>query len=634
MPGASAERRGTSLGSVLRWLLVAGVLALSLLSAPPASAHSELQRSDPLDGGMVPVGRDYIDLWFGQLMAPSSSTFVVRAEDGSVVPTTVSGSQATTYVRVSVPPLTRQIYTLKWQVFSLEDGHTTSGTITFGAGVRPPTESSQGSQLPSAAYFLVKWSDLTALMLAIGALAVGDRALRPLGKKSQRRARTLGFFAALGAVYAGALTPFMRGFDMTNGFGLWFSQTWMLLTQTGWGQLWIAREAAVVVAFLSLWIWSRRIDRPTIPARLAGVALLSAAALDAWAGHSSSLPSDTIPMAVSSAAHLLAAGVWAGGLIVLVVASAPVLRKGGEARLSALSTMWSSFSPMAAVASVVLLASGLYETGHHLPSLSAVTSTFYGGVVGAKTLLIVLALALAGLNTLVVHPGIARWIAARLPAPLGRVITGRARRGPLVRTVRVEALALSVALVLAAALVSSATSREVVNARTPSTVNANTVDGLFITFEEVPAGPGYGRLLVRISDIIRPNPAPVEEVDVDLSGPDGQQWSVPLVPDAAEVDLYDARTTEPGPGDWTATIWVHRSGAVETVATSTWNVPSKAADGYGPFRIATTALAAILLAVLVTGVWIRRRNRRRRQTRPPDPHQQSESPRVPASVGS
>ena len=113
-----------------------------------------------------------------------------------------------------------------------------------------------------------------------------------------------------------------------------------------------------------------------------------------------------------------------------------------------LASVWRTFSPMAAIASVVLVATGLYETGRHVPDLAALTSTLYGRAVAAKLLLVLGALALAGVNTLLVNPRLAARVGAALRRPPGWAPVSLGRFGV---TVTAEALVL-VAAVAAAAL--------------------------------------------------------------------------------------------------------------------------------------------------------------------------------------
>ena len=119
----------------------------------PLRRTAELERSDPLDGAVVPVGRTTLTLWFGESVATPSSSFVLRTQDGSIVPTTASGPRDTTVIEIGTDPLKRDTYQLDWRVFSLDDGHTTSGTLVFGAGVRPATPTSSDAQIPP-----LRWS--------------------------------------------------------------------------------------------------------------------------------------------------------------------------------------------------------------------------------------------------------------------------------------------------------------------------------------------------------------------------------------------------------------------------------------------------------------------------------------------
>lgn len=582
-----------------------GALLLVLLVPSAAQAHSGLERSDPLDGGVVPVGRTSLTLWFGEPVIAFSSSFVLRTQDGAVVPTTASGRRGTTVVEIEADPLERDTYQLDWRVISLDDGHTTSGTLVFGAGLRPAPPTSRGAQIPPPALILVRWVGLTALLAAIGALTVGDRVLRTLGEQVRRRARTIGLLAVLTAWWAGALTPMFSTFDQGVGLGLWWDQTWLFLVDTPAGRYWLARQVAMTVAVAAVLVWRRRLARPQWPATAALLALTAAAVCEAWAGHAATLVSGSTLVGVAATAHLLAAGVWAGGLGVLAWCLVPTLRRGRGQRGSLLGPVWRAYSPLAAAATVVLLATGLIEAGHHLPGLGAVTSTVYGAGVAAKTGLMVVALGLAAVNTAVVHPGLAARAGAKVPVnALRRLTLSSTRR--FAATVTAEAVVLGLAVAMAAVVTSTATSREFLDAQRPTTVHAERADGLFVTFEEVPGGPATGRLIVRLRSIVRPDPAPVTGVDVDLSGRGGHVL-VPLA--ATDPGRYEGTTAEPGAGTWTAVVQVHRTNASDTVTTSSWTVQPRPAEG-GLFEVVTTALGALLLSLLAATLLILRRRRR------------------------
>ena len=580
-------------------------LLLTLMVPSAAQAHSELQRSDPIDGAVVPVGRTTLTMWFGESVATASSSFVLRTGDGSIVPTSASGQRATTVVEITTDPLERATYQLDWRVFSLDDGHTTSGTLVFGAGLRPEPPTSRDSQIPPSALVLVRWVDLSALLAAIGALTVGDRVLRTLGDRVRRRARTIGLLAALTSWYAGALTPLFRTSDETLGLGLWWDQTWLVLVDTPAGRFWLARQVALTLAVVAMAVWRRKLVRPQRPAAVAWLALTAAAVCEAWAGHAATLASGAALVGVAATAHVLAAGVWAGGLGVLAWCLVPTLRQARGRRGRLLGPVWRAYSPVAAISTVILLATGLIEAGHHLPGLGAVTSTVYGAGVAAKTVLMVVALGLAAVNTAAVHPELAARAGVRLPYGVLRRLTLSSPRR-FAATVVAEAVVLGLAVGLAAVVTSTATSREDLDARRPTTVHVERADGLFVTFEEVPGGPAKGRLIVRLRSVVRPDPAPVTGVDVALSGPTGRAL-VPLA--VTDPNRYEGTTVEPGAGTWTATVQVHRTNAADTVTTSSWTVQPKSTAG-GLFEVVTTALAALLLALLTATLLVLRRRRR------------------------
>jgi copper transport protein len=358
---------------------------------------------------------------------------------------------------------------------------------------------------------------------------------------------------------------------------------------------------AVLVACAALLAWAARPSARAVAARTGTVALVAVALLEARAGHASTLVGGTFVATAASAGHMLAAGVWAGGLLVL-------LRREG------LALIGRGFSPMAAISSVVLLATGLYQTGRHVLDLHGLTSTVYGVAVSGKAALVVLALGLAGLNTLLVNPTLA--------ARLGQM----ARRGPDWTPVPVgrfgflvcaEALVLVAAVGVAALATAVPSSREVAAADRTTAPQHATVDGLFLTVEQVPAGPDKSRVVVRVRSTVLPAPSPVRGVDVQLVGPGDSSTRFDL--ERVEDGRYEAVSRAPGAGRWTAWVAVRRPGLPDAVAEVHWTVTEPAGDDTTPMRAVTTALAAVLIAALGTVTGLVARRRRRLVNRPPAP---------------
>jgi copper transport protein len=328
------------------------------------------------------------------------------------------------------------------------------------------------------------------------------------------------------------------------------------------------------------------------------------------AGHAADLPARSGVASVAAAAHLVAAGVWAGGLVVLAVCLLPVMRREPDLRGPMVATAWRTFSPLAAVATVVLVATGLYESGRYMPDIGSVTSTLYGGAVFAKVVLLALALALAGVNTLLVHPNLAEPVGRLLRRPVGWAPVSLRRFGTVVA---IEVSVLLVAAVVAAVLTSVPPARDVDAAATATTtLRSANVDGLFITFEEVAAGPGTGRLIVQARSTVKLEQGPVVGATVLLVGPTGA-LEVPLR--EVEPGRYEA-VTPIVPGGWEASVSLRREGRADAVMQASWTITDPASDALHPLELVTTGLAVLLLAALAFAVGSRRRTRSQRPAPP------------------
>lgn len=592
---------GGGAGRAVRRLTVALLAAVlvALSCAAPAGAHSEAVRSDPPNGGMVREGATSVTLWFDEPVGAAASSFRLRTLAGLAVPGTVTLAAGGEQVTLTTQPLARGQYVLEWHALSLADGHTSSGTVVFGAGLRPDAVAVSGSGLPPWTLLALRWVDLALLLVTIGALAVGGRVLGaggPAVAGARARVRRAAVLTGAATAYAGIVTPLLRTRGDTVSTGAWLQQTWVTLVGTDWGRCWLAREVALVVAVVALVRWRRSGEVPSRGRGVALGALGAAVLLQSVGGHAAALPTGSATTALMSTGHVLAAGVWTGGLAVLVVTLGPVLRGSGSWPPGT-RAVWRAYSPLAAVSAGVLLATGLYQAGHHVPDPAGLRTTVYGLAVSAKVVLVALALAVAGISSLTVHPA----AGARLPARLRPAPDGPAR---LARSTAAETLLLGAAVLAAAVLTLVPTSRDVAIATRPSTPDFGTSGGLFVTFEAVPAGPDATRLLTRVRSTVQPEPAPVQGVDVRLSGPGGVV--VPVALERVEDGRFEASTTALSPGAWSGEVAVHRAGLRDAVLASTWRVQSTVEAADSGFRRACS-LAGWLLLALVGGLVVRAR---------------------------
>jgi hypothetical protein len=116
----------------LRVLAVAGLLVVAVLgAATTASAHSQLERTDPADGSTIAVLPDLITLTFNQNVLGLGTVLNVTGPDGSAVDgaATVVDNTVRQPVRPGAPA---GDYTVLWRVTSA-DGHPISGRFAFTA---------------------------------------------------------------------------------------------------------------------------------------------------------------------------------------------------------------------------------------------------------------------------------------------------------------------------------------------------------------------------------------------------------------------------------------------------------------------------------------------------------------------
>ena len=597
------------------------LVAIVIGSASAASAHNNLERSDPPNGGLAAVGRTEVTLWFGEPVDERTSSFTVRRTDPSptVVQTTVVLEENGFAVRLTTPPLQRGTYSIEWAVVG-DDGHPTQGTIAFGAGVRPDGAAAQVDARPSPWNVGLRLADLGGMLLAIGALAVSGRVLGGLGDTGRAlrpRVLRLGAVAALVSLAAAVATPVLRAGEQVGptgrGDGAWQAAVGDLLLGSTWGTLWLLRIAAGAIACVALWRCGRNDpgtagedDASRRPRALvvAAVALVASAGLDAWAGHAATLPARSTVAIVAGALHVLAAGVWAGGLLVVLIGLRPVARLDPATRRVQVLATLRAYSPMAALAAGVLAATGLYLAGRHVQSLSTVSASTYGSAVVAKSLLLAVALGIAAYNTLVVNPALADRV-------LGRRVGWRPDRRRLASTATVEAVVLVAAVAAAALMTTIPTAKEVARADVLFAPAHATVDGLFVTFEAVPTGSSQ-RLLVRTEPVIRPMSAVVTGVEVEATAASAAQG-------AAGVERVALRKTEEGryegslagarEGDWQATLVLHRTWSNDSVVVVPWS--SGVGEQPTPLERTTSALALLLLAGMASVLALVMARRRR-----------------------
>jgi putative copper resistance protein D len=183
-----------------------------------------------------------------------------------------------------------------------------------------------------------------------------------------------------------------------------------VLTDTQFGsvlQVRLLLAAAMAVLFVVL---ARRRNGALKFLRLAAVAI-GAVLLGslAWTGHAGGATGSGADVhLVADILHLLAAGVWIGGLFPLALVLAQLGRMGDYQSLATCAKILGRFSNLGIVAVAVLVASGIVNTWFLTAHMRGLVGTPYGQVLLIKIALFLAMLCLAADNRLRLLPRIAR----------------------------------------------------------------------------------------------------------------------------------------------------------------------------------------------------------------------------------
>ncbi|MFD8883916.1 copper resistance CopC/CopD family protein [Streptomyces erythrochromogenes] len=387
--------------------LVAAILALVLGGAGSAFAHAGLRGSDPAEGSVLATAPKQVTLTFTESVGFSDDSLrVLSPENARVNPRPaqhVDGKDNTARVELS-DKLAQGTYTVAWRVVSA-DGHPISGAFIFSIGKPSGTAAvvatdSLEDTAAARLYGFLRHVAYSGLALLVGAAAFvllcwpTAAAVRPV-----RRLLTVGWVALVVSTVALLLLrgPYETAGSLTSAFDL--SQLGRTVTGRP-GIALVVRLGLLASAAVLLRRQALRLDRHedgTTPGdlgtrvRVVGAALALALAFT-WAGAEHASAGIQVPLAVPVAVlHLLAMGVWLGGLITLAI----VLRRrapgGGDVPASAIGR----FSTVAFTAIAVLVGTGMYQSWRQVGSWEALSTTSYGRILAVKLAAVVLVLAVA-----------------------------------------------------------------------------------------------------------------------------------------------------------------------------------------------------------------------------------------------
>src|SRR5215217_585609 len=362
-----------------------------LASGPTAAAHGALQSSEPAGGSSLERAPAAVTLRFTERPDPGLSTVRVLDSSGRVVAGGPAQPVAGRPLELRVPAagLPAGGYTVSWRIISAVDGHRTDGVFGFGVGA------SAAPRLPaSQAVAEVRTGPELAPAAVTGLLVFG-------GRLPGRPALLLPL--ALAAA-AGGLVAMTASAQSEAGVPL----TTMLGSTTGRWLLWRAAMLAAAAA-ATWWVLAHpapgdpRSSRPAgrmrlaLPAGRAGLLALGLAggggmAVHALAGHAAGPSSLRVLNLLAQWVHLVAVGVWIGGLAWLLAG----LRQhalAGSARAVVVR-----FSKLAGISLAAVVATGVVRAVDELGGWARLADSGFGRALDLKLVLFAGLVALGAFN--------------------------------------------------------------------------------------------------------------------------------------------------------------------------------------------------------------------------------------------
>lgn len=614
--------------------IIAGLagLILALGVAGTTFAHADLVNSEPGDGAALERAPEQLRLYFSEPLEPGILTLEISAADRRRMetgPPRLSPTDAQV-VEVDLPAaFPTGTYTVAWRILS-RDSHTVRGVFayTVGTGVapgRPLDLALPSSGPPFAAEAATRWLTFLGLFVLLGGFAfpplVLQPALRRAGLTDPRLAEpaltrwtwlawiSLGGLLLLSGVGLLLQASSTAGVPLAQVFSGPFVSP--LLTATRYGVLWLARVGLLLAAAgVLVWLGASSAPRPRLT-WWAGAILTSCALLTLSAtGHASAVPRQpTIAVAVDWL-HVVAGGVWIGGLVWLTMALPAILRAlDADERRRLLGQLVQRFSWLAGASVLAIVLSGAYAGTLYIPSADALLDTTYGAALSGKLILVAPLLLLGAVNLLVLHPRVRRAVAAghRRSQDPG---AARTLRWLVLGEVLLATAVLGVTGVLAGLPPASS----VVGGGRPYAEVQRTPAGTPVTLSVRPNLAGENTISVEAAGQAVGVPSDVEGVRLTLLLLDRQVGARQVVvPPTAEPGRFEVSGNHLSmPGRWDVQVTLQRSGRAEETtrfplvvgeppgasrpAISPGRIVLKAANGRTLFAALLVAASVLLLA--------------------------------------
>jgi copper transport protein len=411
------------------------------------SAHAILLRSDPANNANLPSSPGQVHMWFSEDLSPALTTAQVinsarkRIDKNDARINVNDSKEMDISLQANLPP---DVYVVIWRSDSANDGHVLLGSFLFtvenpdgsipqlapganpGQGILGNANTNNSGTLDATSNF-----NLIAVTLAeLGAIFwVGaqfwlnfvlqtttekhpeeQELNRQIEERFEQRfslpTLVLLLLANLGVLYGQVLTAIGGDWRAAFSIRLLSAQA----TSGHFGTYWLMRMTLILLAlivglFMVLSKKRPRIIKQTLPLiyLFLGAMLFVAMTLS---GHAASVSTVLLPYSiVIDWLHLVAAALWVGGMIYILLIYLPTLKPHSLSKQTgSLLKILSQYSPLAIAGVVIMAISGPLTATFHLTSFDQFFSTAYGRALVVKILLVSALLATSAYHVFWLRP--------------------------------------------------------------------------------------------------------------------------------------------------------------------------------------------------------------------------------------
>ncbi len=380
-----------------RVLLLASIAAVICFPAA-AAADMVLVTTNPSDTAITSQAPTEVRLTFDEPVNQIGASIQLIAPNGTHFELGAPHRLGRILIQAVKPGLPAGTTIAVWNAIS-EDGHVASGEFTFSVGSPSPTADAPETTRPAGAQVItatLRALRFAAIIIVIGLVALLLFVWEPLRRRDVPDSRVV-------------TAPADARFRATTGWlGLGASLTVVLLClaylpieawsngitvsellQLRKGRIDLAALLLAASAVPCLWVATKGARRAATIAA-AGIVLLLAAT-PGLAGHASAQSPVWRSVAIDWV-HVIAAGTWGGGLIVLAVVVPRMLRTmTADEHAPLVRSIVHRFTRLALGGLIVLVVTGVLSAVLFAGSITAIADTSWGRLVIAKAIIVAIA---------------------------------------------------------------------------------------------------------------------------------------------------------------------------------------------------------------------------------------------------